>query len=100
MSNKTPDEIIANQAQRIKKLESDKRELQAHIRKLTEQLNKWTKQQGKGKRIGWQGKKVMEHQNDIEKWEKDGLSNRKIAELLGVSEGTVRKYAKKNNHVM
>jgi transposase len=68
------------------------REQAKTIQELNQQLAKWTSQHGKGKR---QSPKTNERIAVIRDMKASGASNRKIAEFLSISEGTVRNLLKR-----
>ena len=64
------------------------KELYDENTRLKSELNKWKTQQGKGRRPS---KKLFDKDEEIKMMKETGISNRQIAKLLDVSEGSIRR---------
>jgi hypothetical protein len=73
------------------------KKLQESVKELEIKLSKWESQQGKGRRPD---KKLRERLDEMRSLKLNGDSNRAIARVLGVSEGTVRRMLKEGGDVL
>lgn len=88
---KAYDEAIKEYLEHYNNLNDKNSKLQSKIKNLEQQLEVWKKNQNGRKKILSENHITFIHSEKLK-----GTSNRQIAKLLHVSEGTIRNYIKKS----